>query len=104
MLRKFNYVKLLHAALSRAGYRFTELSAYVARDLILIKLHGSVNWARVITTPCPGIGQLQKGVSCLLGNREFPHACAITKINFMAEEYPPPRCTNHASSPPYDSG
>lgn len=54
----FNYDKLLDEALNRAGYRFTELSAYVARDLMLIKLHGSVNWAREVATPCSGVGTL----------------------------------------------
>lgn len=42
----FNYDTLLDEALRYAGYPLTDLSAYIARDLMLVKLHGSVNWAR----------------------------------------------------------
>src|SRR5438034_3891921 len=47
----FNYDTLLDKALAHHGYPFTELSAYIARDLMLVKLHGSVNWARIVSTP-----------------------------------------------------
>lgn len=47
----FNYDMLLDESLRHAGYPFTELSAYIARDLMLVKLHGSVNWARIVNTP-----------------------------------------------------
>ncbi len=45
----FNYDTLLDQALSDRGHRFTELSDYIARDLMLVKLHGSVNWVRIVT-------------------------------------------------------
>ena len=47
----FNYDWLLEKALQNAGYPFTELSGYIARDLMLVKLHGSVNWGRIVRSP-----------------------------------------------------
>jgi hypothetical protein len=49
----FNYDWLLDKALREEGYPFDKLSAYVARDLMLVKLHGSVNWGRIVRVPNP---------------------------------------------------
>lgn len=46
----FNYDKLLEYSLYRAGFPITSLSEYITQDFILIKLHGSVDWARYVDT------------------------------------------------------
>jgi hypothetical protein len=56
----FNYDTLLDESLRYAGYHFADLSAYIARDLILVKLHGSVNWARIVNTPLDDLLGLDK--------------------------------------------
>jgi hypothetical protein len=57
----FNYDLLLDFALKTAGYPFAELSAYIARDVMLVKLHGSVIWGRKVATPLQrDILQLQR--------------------------------------------
>lgn len=47
----FNYDTLLERAFRVNGYPFTELSGYTAKDLMLVKLHGSVNWGRPVHAP-----------------------------------------------------
>ncbi len=48
----FNYDILLEAALPTVGVRSLALSDYVSGDTYkIVKLHGSVNWAREINTP-----------------------------------------------------
>jgi hypothetical protein len=49
----FNYDLIIDSALSHAGLRLTDLSKYISSDFMLIKLHGSVNWGRVVATPLP---------------------------------------------------
>ncbi len=44
----FNYDTILDDALGRAGYPFRDMDSYIARDLMLVKLHGSVNWGRKV--------------------------------------------------------
>lgn len=47
----FNYDTLLERALSTIGIKIENLSDYISNDHFkLIKLHGSVNWGRTITT------------------------------------------------------
>jgi len=58
----FNYDTLLDKALEHHGYPFTELSGYVARDLMLVKLHGSVNWGRIVSTPLDELLSLNRKV------------------------------------------
>ena len=46
----FNYDKLLEYSLYHAGFPVTSLSDYITQDFMLIKLHGSVDWARYVET------------------------------------------------------
>ncbi len=52
----FNYDRLLEAALPSVGVAIRALPDYIASDAYkLIKLHGSVNWAREVDTPVENI-------------------------------------------------
>lgn len=47
----FNYDTMLEEALSSRGIQIGDLSSYLASEFRLIKLHGSVNWAREVDQP-----------------------------------------------------
>ena len=48
----FNYDTMLEAALPAVGFHIRKLSDYVSSETYkVIKLHGSVNWAREVDTP-----------------------------------------------------
>jgi hypothetical protein len=52
----FNYDTMLEEAMAapHLEFRITDLADYISRDqYIVIKLHGSINWAREINTPLP---------------------------------------------------
>jgi len=85
----FNYDTLMDRALKQVGYRFTDLPAHVASDLMLIKLHGSVNWAREVITPCPGLAQMPKTEVASWVIENFP-SLALSKNFTMIGECPPP--------------
>lgn len=44
----FNYDTIVESALSAVGVNITSMIDYVSHDYKLIKLHGSINWGRVI--------------------------------------------------------
>ncbi len=50
----FNYDTIIDSALIRAGFPLADLSQYISREFMLIKLHGSVNWGRVVASPLTG--------------------------------------------------
>jgi hypothetical protein len=84
----FNYDTLLEEALRYADYPFTELSAYIARDLMLVKLHGSVNWARIVNTPVDELLGLERtDLAKQLIDRY--QKLDISKQFVMVGEYPP---------------
>ena len=84
----FNYDTLLEEALRYADYPFTELSAYIARDLMLVKLHGSVNWARIVDTPIDELLGLDRtDLAKQLIDRY--QNLDVSKRYVMVGEYPP---------------
>lgn len=55
----FNYDRMLETALSTVGIKIGKLNHYIANDdCKIIKLHGSVNWAREVYTPIENINNL----------------------------------------------
>lgn len=55
----FNYDRMLEADLPTVGVEIQELSDYIANDHYkVIKLHGSVNWAREVNTPIQNLNDL----------------------------------------------
>jgi hypothetical protein len=54
----FNYDTLLEDGLSTFGVNIADISHYISNDSFkLFKLHGSVNWAKVIETPIERLDQ-----------------------------------------------
>jgi hypothetical protein len=54
----FNYDRLIEAALPTVGVEITDLNAYISHPHYkLIKLHGSVNWARRVANPMTNLGR-----------------------------------------------
>ncbi len=52
----FNYDKMLESVLPEVGITIRNISDYIASDdYKLVKLHGSINWAREVDTPIPNI-------------------------------------------------
>ena len=49
----FNYDKLIDWAFDKTGFRIESFQDYISKNFMLIKLHGSVNWGRVVATPLP---------------------------------------------------
>lgn len=49
----FNYDLIMDSALNYAGFPLADLSQYISREFMLIKLHGSVNWGRIVISPLP---------------------------------------------------
>lgn len=47
----FNYDRLIDWAFDKAGFRIESFQDYITKRFMLIKLHGSVNWGRVVATP-----------------------------------------------------
>jgi len=84
----FNYDNLLDLALRRTGYPFTELSAYTARDLMLVKLHGSVNWARMVRTPFDENAQVNRVELATRLIDQYP-ILDISRDFVLIGEYPP---------------
>jgi len=55
----FNYDTLLESALRAFGLEIRDLSEYISTDRYkIIKLHGSVNWAREVNTAIPDLAQM----------------------------------------------
>jgi hypothetical protein len=55
----FNYDRLIEDALPEVGVIIQELSDYTSNDKYkLFKLHGSVDWGRLVDTPIARIGEL----------------------------------------------
>ena len=53
----FNYDRLIERALESLGVFMTEINGYISNSKIkLIKLHGSVNWAREVETEIANVG------------------------------------------------
>jgi hypothetical protein len=94
----FNYDQLMEVPLAYAGITMSSLSDYVSREYMLIKLHGSVNWGRVVSTPFPGRilddkdaleRELIKGIGQIKISREF----------VMGGDRPPHNKDNYAIFP-----
>jgi|CXWL01.1.fsa_nt_gi hypothetical protein len=84
----FNYDTLLEWAFAEAGFPIQSLEDYVSRRFALVKLHGSVNWGRVVSTPLPGkILDNPSLMATELITRYGTHN--ITKIYVMADGTPP---------------
>lgn len=49
----FNYDTMVEVALSAVNVKISKMSDYVSQHCALIKLHGSVNWGRVVTNVPP---------------------------------------------------
>ena len=83
----FNYDRLLEAALPVVGVEITDLNSYISHpNYKLIKLHGSVNWARRVSTPLANLGR-----SAILIAQELialaPHL-TISEEYRIASQYP----------------
>lgn len=84
----FNYDMLLEWAFAEAGFPIQSLGDYVSQRFALVKLHGSVNWGRVVSTPLPGkILDDPKLMATELITKYGTHK--ITKTYVMAEGTPP---------------
>lgn len=56
----FNYDLMIEQVLPAVGVQINDLPDYISNDHYkLIKLHGSVNWGRVIDTPIPRVRDLR---------------------------------------------
>ena len=54
----FNYDRLIEKALESLGVFITEMNGYISNSKIkLVKLHGSVNWARDVETEIANVGE-----------------------------------------------
>lgn len=83
----FNYDRLIEAALPAVGVEITDLNAYIAHpNYKLIKLHGSVNWARRISTPMTNLGRGAMPITQELITLA-PHL-TITEEYRMVSQYP----------------
>ena len=47
----FNYDRLVEISLTHANILMRSFPDYMSSDYLLIKLHGSVNWGRIVSTP-----------------------------------------------------
>ncbi|MCH6558603.1 MAG: SIR2 family protein, partial [Nitrospirae bacterium] len=86
----FNYDTMLEEALSHhMDVQFTQISSYISNnDFVLIKLHGSINWAREVRTYRPDIGRLDR--RSIAQELIRPTAdIRITKYYTLIGEYPP---------------
>ncbi len=85
----FNYDMMLEDAFGGIGIQFNELSSYISsKDFLLIKLHGSINWAREVRTYRPDIARLDRRsiAQALIRPTADIH---ISKNYTLIGEYPP---------------
>jgi len=83
----FNYDRLIEAALPAVGVEIADLHAYIAHpNYKLIKLHGSVNWARRVSTPMTNLGRGAMSIAQELITLA-PHL-TITEEYRMVSQYP----------------
>jgi hypothetical protein len=47
----FNYDILIDYAFASTGFPISNFKDYISQEFLLIKLHGSVNWGRIVRTP-----------------------------------------------------
>ena len=94
----FNYDMLIERALWHAGYPKAILDDYIAGDIMLVKLHGSVNWGRVVATPCTSeVLQNRDAMARDLINRY--ENLNISKEYVINSSYPPSSIENRAVFP-----
>ncbi len=95
----FNYDLMLEDAFEGIGIRFNHLSSYISdKDFLLIKLHGSINWAREVRTDIPYIHDLN-GPSVAKEVIQRSANLEISKLYSVIDEYPPAAHTNFAMFP-----
>ena len=83
----FNYDRLIEAALPTVGVDITDLNAYVSHPHYkLIKLHGSVNWARRVSNPMTNLGRSAMPIAQEIITLA-PHL-TITEEYRMVSQYP----------------
>lgn len=83
----FNYDRLIEAALPTVGVDITDMNAYISNPYYkLIKLHGSVNWARRVSNPMTNLGRSAMPIAQEL-IMLAPHLM-ITEEYRMVSQYP----------------
>ena len=83
----FNYDRLIEAALPAVGVDITDMNAYISHPHYkLIKLHGSVNWARRVSNPMTNLGRSAMPIAQEL-IMLAPHL-TITDEYRMVSQYP----------------
>ena len=85
----FNYDLMLEDAFEGIGIRFNDLDAYISnQDFLLIKLHGSVNWAREVKTHWPDIQRLDPP-SIAQDLIQGSAGLQLSQNYILIDEYPP---------------
>jgi hypothetical protein len=87
----FNYDSMLERALVAVGIRVASLEDYVSSDAYkLIKLHGSVNWGRLVSLPGMDNSNLMGRDDWTLANELIDHASELQVTDAYRFQYQRP--------------
>jgi hypothetical protein len=88
LLVTFNYDALLEDALSDHGFKTNEISDYIQshHKYKLIKLHGSINWSRVLTFPTLWEGKTMNRFDLIDRAADLKMSAQIVVNNYKADQ------------------